>query len=452
VVLVAAADTDEVGPAKVYREPGTVGAEMRVQPQRAVADLIARCERVGWLITQTQAGFTVDTPRGPVAVALAYPYPQSPLPTIRKVERFGLLKAEEQMATVAKKATKAAPVPAFSEEEQNAAIARAAGPYVRPEAVKITWFAQPHPSPWMRWVIMTPEIARYLVDNHNTINRPLNSRRREHYKKIILRGDWHLTHQGMAMDEDGNLQDGQHRLYALIDAAEESDNEGFKLAVPFFVGMARENFLAIDEGGNRTAPDLFARGGESYGGAIATVVRLTLAFEAKSPKRMIRERQTNEMIVNTFGTDPEEFREAAKFGVAHSRKAKVAPGPLGAAYYLLRRANGLENRYVEAFFEGLVVGTKSGSRVVLDDGDPRRVTREFFANAKESRRRLSGLEAVAIIVLAWNNVVENRNPRYVRFTEDTEIPRVTIMKDSGDNAAVFTAPQALLGELEETDE
>lgn len=347
---------------------------------------------------------------------------------------------------------KKAQAPKFSaaeEKRQQALLERASGPYVTPERVGIEWFARPHPSPWMKWIILTPEIARYLLNEHNTINRPISLRRRAHYKKIILRKEWHLTHQGMAMDEDGNVQDGQHRMHALIDAAEESSDESLYIVAPFFVGMSRDNFLAIDEGGNRSPQDLFARGGESYGAHIATTIRLVIAFNDQSPKRMLRERQTNETIINWFGTDAEEFREAARFGVAHSRKAKVTAGPLGAAYYLLRRANGIDNRYVAAFFEGLITGAKAGTRTMLEDTDPRQVTRAFFSNAKEARRRIGGLEALSIIVLAWNNVVEGKSPRFVRFTEDSAIPRVVVMKDTGDNAAVYTAPRALEGELEE---
>jgi hypothetical protein len=352
---------------------------------------------------------------------------------------------------MAAKATKTAAPATFSDEEerQQAALQRAAGPYVRPEQVHITWFAQAHPSPWMRWVVFTPEIARYLLENHNDNNRPMNGARRAHYKKTILRDQWHLTHQGMAMDTNGEYQDGQHRAQALIDAAEESGNDKLHIVVPFFVGMAPENFLAIDEGGNRSPQDLFARGGESYGSAIASTIRLVIAFQDQSPKRMMRERQTNETIINFFGGDPDEFREAAKFGVNNSRKAKVFPGPLAAAHYLLRRANGVDNRYVDRFLTGLTTGVKHGSRVKLDDLDPREVTRQFFQNAKESRRRISGLEAVSIVVLAWNNIVEGRSPRFVRFSDESPIPRITVLKDTGDDSAIYTAPGALVGEIEE---
>lgn len=433
-------------------------------------ELVKRVEGLaglGWEVQPNRTGYRVKTPTGLVKTIHKTYSDRNAIEAItRDLDALGLSEAEaelEQQAgevKAAKKAAMAAKTAAqFSEaekavEEENkraAMLEKAAGPYVTPERVHITWFAQPHPSPWMKWVIMTPEIARYLLANHNDINRPLKIRRREHYKRIILRREWHLTHQGMAMDANGRLQDGQHRLSALIAAAEETSDESLYIIAPFFVGMDPKNFLAIDEGGNRSPEDLFARGGESYGSAIATAVRLVIAFSDQSPKRALRERQTNESIVGWFSSDPEEFRLAARFGSAWgtTRKTKITPGPLAAAHYVLRRANGLDNRYVDRFLMGLATGVKYHSRTLLDDFDPRRVTRAFFQNARENNRRVGGLEALSIVVLAWNNVVEGRSPRFVKFTDDHPIPRVTILKDSGDDSAIYTAPVALEGEMEE---
>jgi hypothetical protein len=441
--------------------------------------LVRRCEKVGWLVSRNKDGYRVATPRGPVVVHLTYSDHNSLMLARKSLERKGLREAEEKMATarITSKATAArkaeaanqlkfseaqAAQAAADEKTYAAALARAAGPYADPEDVPITWFAQPHPRPWMRWVYITPEIARYLLLEHNrpaaarakdadgtpTTNRPLRPGRVEHYKKIILRGQWHLTHQGMAMDcaePTPNLQDGQHRLQAIVDAADEMLD--LKLPVPFFVGMPEENFRAIDEGLNRSAQDLFAKSGEAYGSTIATCIRLAMAFQDQSPRRRIRESNTNEVVTRFFEQDPGELRDAAKFGSLNYKKAKTTAGPLAAARYVLRRANDPDNRYVEAFFSGLLTGRKHGTRLALDDNDPRAVVRQYFENVKLNNRRLTGIEAMSIIVMAWNNVVEDKRPRFVRFTDDTDIPRITLLKDDGSTDPERNAPRALGGEV-----
>lgn len=442
--------------------------------------LVKRCKDAGWEAVRNGDGYKIRTPEGPVVIHLTYSDYKSLSLVTRTLERNGLVKAEENVtqakaasrtaaALKAEAAAKAALTRAQAEQEKvdhetyAKAIARASGPYAEPEDVPLEWFAQSHPRPWMRWVYMTPHIARYLLDNHNTsaairkkdpnfgketTNRPLRDSRVDHYRKIIERGHWHLTHQGMAMDNAEpvpNLQDGQHRLHAIIKASE--DDPFLKLAVPFFVGMPVENFRAIDEGLNRSANDLLARGGESYGSVIGACVRLALAFQDQSPRRRIRESQTNEVVTEFFKGDPDELRAAARYGALNYKKLEATAGPLSAARYLLRRANGPDNRYVEAFFSGLTTGRKTGTRLVLDDNDPRKVTREYFHNAQSGKKKMPPLETLAVIIMAWNNVVEDRRPRYMRFTDDMPVPRIILLKDDQGDDAERYAPRALGGEV-----
>lgn len=337
------------------------------------------------------------------------------------------------------------------------ALERAAGPYlVRPEHVGIEWFAQAHPAPWMRWVYMNAEIAGYLLREHNLSNRPLRPGRVDYYKKIIVknvgrdgefRSAWRLTHQGIAMDTEGALQDGQHRLAAIVDAANELDID-LEVGMAFFVGMAPENFAAIDENLNRSPMDLFAKGGVKYGPAITTAIRLSLAFDQQTPRRLLREKQSNEAILSYFAEhDSDLLQEAAKFASTFYKRTKSSPGPLAAAFYLLHDANGKDNRYVHAFMDGLVTGLKSGTRITLDDDDPRKVVRNYFENVKDGKRRLPGIDALSIVVIAWNNVVQGLRPRNVRYTDDTPVPRIMICEDTGPNRSAV--PSALVGEIDE---
>lgn len=330
-----------------------------------------------------------------------------------------------------------------------AALRRASGPYLTPEFVGIEWYAQPHPAPWMRWVLMTAEIAGYLLREHNTDNRPLNPERVQHYKRIYMSKRWRLTHQGAAMDSRGTVQDGQHRFAALVEASNELD-EDLEVPMVFFVGMPPENFSAIDEGRNRSAQDLFAKGGVKYGSIVTTMVRLAIAFNDQNPKKRIREKQPNDVILEYYANnDAEQMQAAAKFGSTHWKKTFSTAGPLATAHYLLRRANGPDNVYLEAFLEGLVTGRKAGTRISLDDDDPREVLRNYLRNVKFDHRRLPGMEALSLIVIAWNNTVAGKRPRNVNYRSDSAIPRITLCADRGPNKSA--CPAALVGEIAEVE-
>ena len=64
---------------------------------------------------------------------------------------------------------------------------------------------------------ITPELAKEYL-KHNKVNRPKRPDYIEGIARDIKRGQYHPTHQGIAFDENGDLIDGQNRLYAIIEA------------------------------------------------------------------------------------------------------------------------------------------------------------------------------------------------------------------------------------------
>lgn len=447
-------------------------------------NFVRRCENVGWRVEETNAGAKVYSPDGQMtSIHMTYSDVRSFKNLEAQLKRMGLHATEEQMLNAkfnnGLEKTRTSRAAANKKAEELAATARAAaslakasGPYLTgAEDVGVMWFAEKHPAPWMRWVNITPEIASYLLKNHNTLNRPISDSQVDHYIGIIASGQWHLTHQGIAMDKDAVLQDGQHRLQAidLMSGQDLTDTPAEKylidgvLTVPFafFVGMPPENFKAIDEGLLRTAAQLFGRDGEANRGTLQTSLRLVIALRENAPRARIRQKYPNAQILDAFNEDPELFRACAANGARDGRKLAAAPGAIAAAHYLLRRANGEDNRYVEAFFEGLATGLKAGTRMVLDDDDPRQVLRTTLETNKlayakresgirTSRKRLTGLDQLAMIIITWNNLVNSYSPRFLKYTDATEIPRVIICKDTGPTASA--CPAKLLGEVDGDDE
>src|SRR5271156_869944 len=86
---------------------------------------------------------------------------------------------------------------------------------------------------------ITPAKARALL-RHNNGNRDIRDRHVDHLTEIIERGDWRLTWDAIAVDANGNMQNGQHRLEALI----KSDTTCTCLLV---IGMSSEAMDVGDE-------------------------------------------------------------------------------------------------------------------------------------------------------------------------------------------------------------
>lgn len=419
------------------------------------AEIAARVKKVpGWTVTTPRSlggAFKITSPTGDVVQVHRTPSDVNFDKSVwRDLNALGFeedeKKAErererEKKARLAAEA-KAADEKALKLAQQTKLRARAAGPYLaEPEIVEREWFEKAHPAPWVRLVWMTGELARYIFDQLNTDNRPWSRRTVDEYKAKLRSDLWGLTHQGMALDTRAVLQDGQHRALAIAEVSEEDDPD---LRVPMFVfvGMPQENFKNIDEGKNRTAADLLGKDGESYGIVIQGCVRLVVAFKSKIPRKAVRMKTANATIYDEFQDDAELLRNAARWGTTNSKKIQVGQSPLAAAYYLIGKRNGFDNPYVKAFFYGLANDVKGGTRYKLDDLDPRAVVRKNLANARSSRKRQDPLSVLCLIILAWNNIVTEKTPTYMRFNEDSPIPEVLICKP--DSASV---PSMLRGEI-----
>jgi hypothetical protein len=432
--------------------------------------LARRCEEVGWETDRSATnGIKVYLPDGTTnTIHLSYSDRRSLLNVTADLERRGLKEAEETMAReeaekrlkrIAQDRTsneiRLSELQASQEQQQRAMLLRAAGPYLgEPENVELAWFTQPHPAPWMRWVWMTAPIAKYLLDHHNKpgkagepgTNRAQSDGQVNHYRDVIISGQWHLTHQGMASDVDGMVQDGQHRMEALVVAAE-LDPE-LRIPVAYFVGMPRENFKMIDEGLMRTASQLFAMGGEKNGGSLKSALRLIIAHQSgdASVRAKLRLRNTNAALLEAFAKNPEMLRAGAKLASSYASKVPMSAGAYTALHFLLYSANGEDNRFVDAFFHGIVKGTMiNNPRMKLEDDDPRAALRRTLQTFKEKEgRSMLIMDQLGLGLYGWNNMVQGIHRRTLTWRKDSDIPQVLICKDTP--GAV--PPRALIGEVD----
>src|SRR5262249_7313781 len=98
--------------------------------------------------------------------------------------------------------------------------------------------------------LVTPAIARAWL-KRNVCNRPLREPEVEDMRAAFERGEWELTHQGIAFDDHGDLIDGQHRLHAIA-----LQPEGFRCMMLVSRGLNRARvFPVVDKHQRRTLAD-----------------------------------------------------------------------------------------------------------------------------------------------------------------------------------------------------
>lgn len=106
----------------------------------------------------------------------------------------------------------------------------------------------------LKVVKVTPKLASNWL-TCNTINRPLRRSIVDNYLAAFKRGEYQLTHQGIAFADTGELLDGQHRLKAISEMP-----EGFALELLVAKGLSKDAFRVIDKGLKRQHSDILGIG------------------------------------------------------------------------------------------------------------------------------------------------------------------------------------------------
>lgn len=120
-------------------------------------------------------------------------------------------------------------------------------------------------------VLLTPEMATQLLE-HNTLNRPLSDAHVQRLTRQITEGKWRFNGDTIKIAETGDVLDGQHRLWAVIEART-------PVETILVSGIAKEAFATIDtlrkprSGGDVVALSGQVRYRNQVSGALSWLVR-----------------------------------------------------------------------------------------------------------------------------------------------------------------------------------
>ncbi len=130
-------------------------------------------------------------------------------------------------------------------------------------------------------VTMTPVWAQELLNKNHKNNRTPKNKRINSYAREMSSGLWRLTHQAIAMDEDGNLVDGQNRLAAVIIA-------DCEVPMTLITGVPRKSMTGVDCGVNRNVVDAARISGKplpaSQYASVARIMMSGLGYGAKQSR------------------------------------------------------------------------------------------------------------------------------------------------------------------------
>ena len=241
---------------------------------------------------------------------------------------------------------------------------------------------------------ITPKAAAQLLDGStNTRNV------REAWVNVIARSikedRWDFNGETIKIDPEGNVIDGQHRLWACIQS-----DRSIKTAVARNV----ESDVYVDIGHSRTATQLLQAQGHTSPSAVSSVARSVwfhnseFGITALNNGRVAPDRF---MIVEATKTDQQIARSANK---ALKARAFMPTSVLGYVHYIAVQAMGGNTAYPDMFVDQIALGTGA-------PGSGPTLLRDRMVRQKITRARMPRLDMVALTTRAWNQFLSGKTAR-----------------------------------------
>lgn len=277
-----------------------------------------------------------------------------------------------------------------------------------------------------RTILLNLARARQLLERNiepqkgveGTNRRSSNAKITDHMREMA-NVEWRLTHQGLAVDINGNLVDGGHRLKAFIAAVEDD----IDLVIPTLltINLPLGAMSRVDLGKRRTLQDELHRLGYTDTYALGAAVNLIWAYENHDRAQAFQSthwkmRPHRDLVLQMVKDDPLIVE-----GVRVSGTAKlVTRSAFSAAWYLIAKECG-SHRLAE-FCDLVVEGQHIGQ------GNPVWAMRRLLINDQETKRRAVAYQHLAYMITAYDEFVNSvsRSLMYFRPGQRFPIlPRIT---------------------------
>lgn len=241
-------------------------------------------------------------------------------------------------------------------------------------------------------ITVTPELAREWTAL-NTRNRNVRYGKVAQQARDMKAGTWALNGESVKIAVDGTILDGQHRLYACIQAE-----------VPFttFVvrGLPLEAQDTIDTGTARRMADQLAIRDEPNANIMAAIARQ--AYRWIHGIRMTGgtdKEATHSELLALMEAEP-RIREATTWAVrARNAFRPVNASTWGMAWLLF---HGTDYLTAEVFLEKVITGADIGLT------HPAMAFRNRMTKARDNGERLNQYEQLGYLIMAWNAFKEGR--------------------------------------------
>lgn len=238
-------------------------------------------------------------------------------------------------------------------------------------------------------VQVTPELAeRWLKDN--ITNRRYNNTVALKYASDMTEGRWTYTGDPIQFDKDGFLQNGQHRLNAVVKSGK---------TIPFLIvrGLEPKAQAHMDLGRKRTLGDILYLEGYENPLILGAVVRGAASwmggFDSDANRNQISDQECRDFLAE----NEKQIITAAFIAERYRSKIGLSAKLLG-TFVFMGLVKGADESELDSFLSSIANYQTTGA------GDPRSTLIARIQRAKNQREQMTTKYVLSILVRTWNGV------------------------------------------------
>ncbi len=262
----------------------------------------------------------------------------------------------------------------------------------------------------VKLVTVTPDMALEMLEK-NTMNRNIDQKRVDKYARDMKSGRWVLNGTTIVFADDGTLLDGQHRLWAIVEA-----DVPIQLLIVY--NADKDSIVTMDIGKIRTASNIMQIERSAHSVTAAMLTKLLWLHEnvdrnlAPKTCRMNVSNDDLRKFYNECKDKIECAANIAEHGAHHFVKSHMA-----LAFCVIGCRTAYHDK-LESFFETLKTGSNIGTK------HPIMTLRNRLLENRMGVRELSVQETLAAYIRVWNAFVRGKDLTVIRWNATEPMPEV----------------------------
>jgi len=262
---------------------------------------------------------------------------------------------------------------------------------------------------------ITPQIAKKMLESCSH-NRKPDMGLVSVYAKDMVEGRWKTTSQGISIDWNNCMHNGQHRLLAVV-------KSGRTLMFSVTRNEDPENFKHFDTHRSRTSGIVFALAEIPNASRISAIVKADIIFRQtgyNNHQSNVTAGVSASMLLELYNKRPEYYQNiCTKASSWYKTGGKLLAITTIAAFYM-RMCKADEEKGNE-FFDKLSTGLNlSGTQ------DPIYVLRQKLVSNVTSTKKYSAKFLNAFVIKAWNLFVAGKFCKAISFSDTEKFPEMVL--------------------------